>query len=91
VHARSARARVVLTFAIFSQAYRLGEENMFAEASAVTYYELDLANRSQRYVLQELLHVAVYEDGENCVQLQYQVRRVCRAIRLSISQLLALS
>jgi hypothetical protein len=46
---------------------------MFAEAMAVNYYELDLASASQRYVLQELLHIAVFEDGENCVQLQYQV------------------
>ena len=45
---------------------------MFAEAMAVNYYELDLANASQRYVLQELLHIAVFEEGENIVQLQYQ-------------------
>lgn len=53
-------------------AYRLGEENMFAEAMAVNYYELDLSDAAQRYVLQEIVHIAYFEAGENCVQLQYQ-------------------
>jgi hypothetical protein len=53
-------------------AYRLGEENIFAEAMAVNHYELDLSNAAQRYVLQELVHIAFFEAGENCVQLQYQ-------------------
>jgi Ran GTPase-activating protein (RanGAP) involved in mRNA processing and transport len=52
--------------------YRLGEENIFAEAMAVNFYELDLAEAAQRYVMQELLHIAVLEDGENVVELQYQ-------------------
>jgi Ran GTPase-activating protein (RanGAP) involved in mRNA processing and transport len=53
-------------------AFRLGEENMFAEAMAVNYYELDLADAAQRYVMQELLHIAVSEEGENFVEFQYQ-------------------
>ena len=52
-------------------AFRIGEENIFAEAMAVNHYELDLADAAQRYILQELVHIAVHEEGENFVQLQY--------------------
>jgi len=57
--------------------YRLGEENLFAEAMAVNFYELDLADASQRYVLQ-------VRQKETRV---YQRRRVLHCIVLCCSVL----
>jgi len=35
---------------------------------AVDYYELDLARQSHRWVMQELLHLAAVEPGNNMVE-----------------------
>lgn len=46
---------------------RLGLINVFDPAMAVDYYELDLAIPDERFVVQELVHLATSEPGENCV------------------------
>lgn len=38
---------------------------------AVGYHELDLAVADQRFVAQELVHLAMVEPGENMVDCQY--------------------
>jgi hypothetical protein len=35
---------------------------------AVDYYELDLSKASQRWVIQELIHLAAVEPGNNVVE-----------------------
>ena len=38
---------------------------------AVGYHELDLAVTEERFVAQELVHLAMVEPGENMVDCQY--------------------
>ena len=46
---------------------RLGAVNLFDHVMAVDYYELDASNDEDRWIMQEIVHFAVAEPGENCV------------------------
>ncbi|EKX50115.1 hypothetical protein GUITHDRAFT_103928 [Guillardia theta CCMP2712] len=46
---------------------RLGAVNLFDHVMAVDYYELDASNEEDRWIMQEIVHFAVAEPGENCV------------------------
>ena len=48
--------------------HRVGYINLFDDLMAVDYYELDLARSSHRWVMQELLHLAAVEPGNNVVE-----------------------
>ena len=50
---------------------RIGTLNMFHPAMAVDYYELDLSEKSDRWIMQELVHLSVEEPGQNCVNETY--------------------
>ena len=50
---------------------RIGMLNMFLSEMAVNYYELDLANKSERWIMQELVHLAIAEPGQNCMNETY--------------------
>jgi len=45
---------------------RIGRVNMFSATMAVDYYELDLAVHDERWIMQQLVHLAVKEPGLNC-------------------------
>ena len=51
---------------------RLGSVNLFDDVMAVGFYELDLARSTDRFVMQELLHLASVEPGDNIVDCTYQ-------------------
>jgi hypothetical protein len=51
---------------------RLGFVNLFDDVVAVDYYELDLARAAERFVMQELLHLASVEPGDNMLDGTYQ-------------------
>lgn len=44
---------------------RIGVVNLFDETMAVGFYELDLSDREQRFVAQEIVHLGHVEPGEN--------------------------
>jgi len=46
---------------------RVGSVNMFDATMAIDYYELDLAHKDDRWLVQYLVHLATTEPGENCV------------------------
>ena len=46
---------------------RIGTINLFDDVMAVGFYELDLARSTDRFVMQELLHLASVEPGNNIV------------------------
>jgi len=46
---------------------RIGILNMFHPDMVVDYYELDLKDRADRWIMQEVVHLAIVEPGENCV------------------------
>jgi hypothetical protein len=48
--------------------HRIGYINLFDDVMAVDYYELDLARSSHRWVMQEILHLAKVEPGNNVVE-----------------------
>jgi len=48
--------------------HRVGYINLFDDLMAVDYYELDLSRSSHRWVMQELLHLAAVEPGNNVVE-----------------------
>ena len=48
--------------------HRIGYINIFDDVMAVDYYELDLSRPSQRWVMQELIHLAAIEPGNNVVE-----------------------
>jgi hypothetical protein len=51
---------------------RIGTVNLFDDLMAVGFYELDLAQSTDRFVMQELLHLASTEPGENIVNCTYR-------------------
>jgi hypothetical protein len=51
---------------------RIGAINLFDDVMAVGFYELDLARSTDRFVMQELLHLASIEPGNNIVDCTYQ-------------------
>jgi len=51
---------------------RIGYANLFNEVMAANYYELDLSDVEQRWVVQELVHLGAVEPGKNCVEVQLQ-------------------
>jgi hypothetical protein len=50
---------------------RITSVNLFDEIVAVGYYELNIAIPDDRFIAQELLHLAIIEPGENIVDCQY--------------------
>ena len=52
--------------------HRIGMANLFDEIVAVDFYELDLERPVDRFVMQELLHLATVEPGDNIVDCMYQ-------------------
>ena len=48
---------------------RIGYSNLFNEVMAPDYYELDLSDPEQRWVMQELVHLGNAEPGTNFVQV----------------------
>ena len=51
---------------------RVGFVNLFDDVVAVDIYELDLERSAERFVMQELLHLASVEPGDNIVDCTYQ-------------------
>ena len=51
---------------------RIGYINLFDDVMAVDFYELDLERAPERFVMQELLHLASVEPGDNMVECTYQ-------------------
>ena len=50
---------------------RLASVNLFDEVMAVGYYELNIAVPDDRFIAQELLHLAILEPGENIMDCQF--------------------
>jgi hypothetical protein len=50
---------------------RLGFINLFDDIVAVDFYELDLERSAERFVMQELLHLASVEPGDNIIDCTY--------------------
>ena len=50
---------------------RLGYVNLFDDVMAVDFYELDLEQPPERFVMQELLHLASVEPGDNMYDCTY--------------------
>jgi len=50
---------------------RLGVHNLWTESSAIGYYDLNLVSNENRYVLAELIRLAIKEPGDNLVCCQY--------------------
>jgi hypothetical protein len=51
-------------------AQRIGMVNLFDEVMAVGFYELDLSIPEQRWVVQEIVHLACVEPGDNLIEAQ---------------------
>ncbi len=51
---------------------RIGYINIFDDMMAVDFYELDLERCPERFVMQELLHLASTEPGDNIIDCTYQ-------------------
>lgn len=51
---------------------RLGNHNIFDPLWAVDFYEIDLKNPEDRFIAQELVHLAITEPGENCLDESYE-------------------
>jgi len=58
---------------------RIGYANLFNEVMAANYYELDLSESEQRWVCQELVHLAAVEPGIHCIEVSLQVSRRMQA------------
>ena len=52
--------------------HRIGLINLFDDVVAVDFYELDLERPAERFVMQELLHLAAIEPGDNIFDCTYQ-------------------
>ena len=52
-------------------ARRIGTHNLYDEICAVNYYELNLNNPGDRFVMGELTRLAVIEPGENMIDETY--------------------
>ena len=50
---------------------RIHSINMFCSEMAVDFYELDLSDKTQRFVMQEIIYLAILEPGQNCVNETY--------------------
>ena len=50
---------------------RLASINLFDEIMAVGFYELNIAVPDERFIAQELLHLAILEPGENILDCQF--------------------
>jgi Ran GTPase-activating protein (RanGAP) involved in mRNA processing and transport len=50
---------------------RVGSQNLYDEICAVNYYELNLNNAGDRFVMGELTRLAVLEPGENMIDETY--------------------
>jgi hypothetical protein len=50
---------------------RLGMINMFHPDMACDYYELDFSDRQERWIMQEIVHLAIAEPGKNCEDETY--------------------
>jgi hypothetical protein len=58
---------------------RIGYANHFNEIMAADYNELDLSEREQRWLRQELVHLAAVEPGINCIEVSLQLSRWMQA------------
>jgi hypothetical protein len=45
--------------------------NMFHTDMAVDYYELELSNHPERAIMQDIVHLAIVEPGQNCMNETY--------------------
>ena len=52
--------------------HRIGFVNIFDDVMAVNFYELNLESNEDRFVMQELLHLASTETGNNMIDCTYQ-------------------
>jgi Ran GTPase-activating protein (RanGAP) involved in mRNA processing and transport len=50
---------------------RIGTHNLYDEICAVNYYELDLNNANDRFIMGQLTRLAVLEPGENMIDETY--------------------
>ena len=50
---------------------RVGMLNMFLPEMAIDYYELDFSNKMERWIMQEIVHLAIAEPGQNCMNETY--------------------
>jgi hypothetical protein len=50
---------------------RIGLINMFHPDMACDYYELDFGDKQQRWIMQEIVHMAIAEPGKNCEDETY--------------------
>lgn len=69
-HGYSSLLSLISVSELTSLTQRIGMVNLFDEVMAVAFYELDLSVPEQRWVVQEIVHLAMVEPGENIIESQ---------------------
>jgi len=50
---------------------RIHRLNIFHNHMAIDYYELELSNHAERAIMQDIVHLAIVEPGQNCMNETY--------------------